>query len=38
MNRMEQDIDRNVEKRAEALEPKADELCGRLKSIDSIDD
>jgi hypothetical protein len=38
MERMEKDIDRNVEQRAKALEPKADELCGRLKSIDSIDD
>jgi len=38
MARMEQQIDRNVDARAKALEPKADELCGRLKSIDSIDD
>ena len=38
MARMEQDIDRNVEARAKALEPKADELCTRLKSIDAIDD
>jgi len=38
MARMEQEIDRNVEARAKRLEPKADELCGRLKSIDSIDD
>ena len=38
MARMEQDIDRNVEARAKKLEPKADELCGRLKSLDGIDD
>jgi len=38
MTRMEQQINRNVDKRAEALEPKADELCSRLKSIDAIDD
>ena len=38
MARMEQEIDRNVDKRAEALEPKVDDLCGRLKSIDAIDD
>jgi hypothetical protein len=38
MSHMEQEIDRNVDKRAEALEPKADDLCNRLKSIDAIDD
>ena len=38
MARMEQDLDRNVEARAKLLEPKVDDLCGRLKSIDNIDD
>jgi hypothetical protein len=38
MAKMEQELDRNVEQRAKLLEPKADEMCSRLKSIDAIDD
>jgi hypothetical protein len=38
MAKMEQQLDRNVEARAKLLEPKAIEMCGRLKSIDAIDD
>jgi hypothetical protein len=37
MNRMEQELDRNVEARAKLLEPKAEEMCERMKSIDQID-
>ena len=38
MARLEKELDRNVEARAKKLEPKADEMCERLKSIDRIDD
>jgi hypothetical protein len=38
MTRMEQELNRNVDERSKALEPKADEMCLRLKSIDQIDD
>jgi len=38
MQRMETELDRNVDARAKLLEPKAEEMCGRLQSIDRIDD
>ena len=38
IERMEKELDRNVEARAKALEPKAEDMCKRLQSIDRIDD
>ena len=38
MARMERELDANVEARAKKLEPKADQMCERLKAIDRIDD
>ena len=38
MARMEQELDRNVDARAKSLEPMAEDMCKRLRSIDLIDD
>jgi hypothetical protein len=38
MQRMEQELDAKVERRARELEPLADALCGHLQAMDKIDD
>ena len=38
MNRMEQELDTKVELRAKELEPLANAMCDRLKTMDKIDD
>jgi hypothetical protein len=38
MQRMEQELDEKVERRARELEPLAESLCGHLQAMDRIDD
>ena len=38
MDRMERELDQNVEARAQALEPLADQVCRRLERMDALDD
>ena len=38
MERMEKELDRNVEARAKLLEPLAEDMCNRLTTIDRFDD